>query len=145
MSKTIETQTTIAAPPARVWEALTDFASYPAWNPFIRSISGELRQGAQLSVRFAPSGGDGIAMRPTVTQVQHGAVLEWLGHLVVPGIFDGRHRFELTPAPGGSTSFVQRETFSGIMIPFVSALLSDTERSFAAFNAALKNRVEGAP
>jgi uncharacterized protein YndB with AHSA1/START domain len=42
----------IDAPPERVWAAVTDFAAYPEWNPFIRRISGELREGARLEVRI---------------------------------------------------------------------------------------------
>jgi hypothetical protein len=72
------------------------------------------------------------------------AVLEWLGHLLVPGIFDGRHRFELAEASDGSTLFIQSETFSGILIPFFGSMLKDTERGFAAFNDALKSRSEAA-
>ena len=39
---------------------------------------------------------------------------------------------------------VQSETFGGILIPFMSSLLKDTERAFAAFNEALKARTEAA-
>ena len=46
----------IDAPPERVWAVVTDFAAYPEWNPFIRRISGELREGARLEVRIAPPG-----------------------------------------------------------------------------------------
>ena len=32
---------------------VTDFAAYPEWNPFIRRISGDLREGTRLEVRIA--------------------------------------------------------------------------------------------
>ena len=44
-------------PPERVWAVLTDFDSYPKWNPFIHSISGDLRVGGHLIVRIVPPGG----------------------------------------------------------------------------------------
>jgi hypothetical protein len=135
---------TIGAAPERVWAVLTDFAAYPAWNPFVTSISGKLEQGAQLAVRIAPAGGAGMAFKPAITELRDNAVLEWLGHLIVPGLFDGRHRFELTRTSDGMTSFTQSETFTGIMIPFVASMLKDTERGFAALNEALKARSEAA-
>ncbi len=46
--KHLLTEISITAPPDRVWHLLTDFASYPRWNPFIRCASGELKEGAQL-------------------------------------------------------------------------------------------------
>src|ERR1700728_3382783 len=50
----IETDIEINAPVARVWAILTDCARMPSWNPFITSISGDLTQGARLSVNIAP-------------------------------------------------------------------------------------------
>ena len=38
----------IDAPPERIWAVVTDFGAYSEWNPFIRRISGGLREGARL-------------------------------------------------------------------------------------------------
>jgi uncharacterized membrane protein len=66
----IESDIEIDASPKRVWALLTDFALMPDWNPFIRSISGNLAQGAQLSVLLiAPPGKPGIRFKPTVLSV----------------------------------------------------------------------------
>ncbi|MGH7326653.1 MAG: SRPBCC family protein, partial [Candidatus Rokuibacteriota bacterium] len=35
MSKEIRTEIEIAAPAGRVWQVLTDFPDFSAWNPFI--------------------------------------------------------------------------------------------------------------
>jgi Polyketide cyclase / dehydrase and lipid transport len=39
--KEIHTEIEINAPGESVWRALTDFAAYPEWNPFIRRVEGE--------------------------------------------------------------------------------------------------------
>jgi len=54
MKISIETQITVEAPPTRIWRILTDFPTMSSWNPFIRSISGALTPGNQLSVQIAP-------------------------------------------------------------------------------------------
>jgi uncharacterized protein YndB with AHSA1/START domain len=45
----LHTEIEINGPAERVWAVLTDFASYPEWNPFIRQVSGELNIGAPQS------------------------------------------------------------------------------------------------
>ena len=41
----IETEIEIAASPERIWSILMDFSAYPEWNPFIRSLSGDVTPG----------------------------------------------------------------------------------------------------
>ena len=40
--RTISAAIDIAATPQQVWAVLADLDSYPQWNPFIRSASGQL-------------------------------------------------------------------------------------------------------
>jgi uncharacterized protein YndB with AHSA1/START domain len=65
--KELYSEIEIAACAERVWRILTDFASYPQWNPFIRHISGEPTAGERLEVRLEPPGGMGMTLRPTVS------------------------------------------------------------------------------
>ena len=37
----VETEIDVAAPPMKVWRAITDFPGYPKWHPF-RTVTGEL-------------------------------------------------------------------------------------------------------
>jgi hypothetical protein len=137
--RSIRSEIVIQAPPEAVWAALTDFPSHASWDPFLTRIEGTAAVGERLSVRFH----NGMTMRPTITEVREGSVLEWFGKLFFGGLFDGRHRFELF-SEGGSTRLVQSEQFSGMLVPLVKKILADTERQFERLNVALKRRVEQA-
>ena len=60
----------------------------------------------------------------------------------IPGLFDGRHSFTLTPLDEGHTRLTQAEDFSGALIPFTGKLLSRTRAGFEAMNAALLDRLD---
>jgi hypothetical protein len=140
ISRTIE----IDASPAEVWAILTDTASFPTWNPFIRKLEGELRTGAKLSVAIQPPGRRSSTFQPTVTAAEPARELRWLGRVVIPGIFDGEHSFRLEPTASGGTRFTQAERFSGILVRPFSAMLESTEVGFQQMNDALKARAEAA-
>ena len=131
----------IEADPELVWPHLTDLAAYAEWNPFITAATGEVAPGRRLSLRMEPPGGRAVTFRPHVTAVSAASTLEWLGHLGVPGLFDGRHRFDLIPTETG-TRLIQRETFTGLLVrPFRRSLDRSTLAGFEAMNAALRRRV----
>jgi hypothetical protein len=138
--KRIETHVDLPAVPSVVWDQLVDTASMGSWNPFITSLSGILEVGERLRVRIAPVGGRAMTFKPRVTVVEPGQRLEWLGTMGIPGLFDGRHSFTLTPL-GEGCRLVQAEDFSGALIPFTGKLLSKTEAGFEAMNAALLTRL----
>jgi hypothetical protein len=129
--------------PAEAWEVLSDLAAYPGWNPFLQEIEGELRPGARLRVRLQPEGERGITLRPKVLAVEPGRELRWLGHLLVPGIFDGEHRFRIEEAGPGRVRFIQSERFGGVLLPLMWKRLRDggTAKGFHAMNEALARRV----
>ena len=73
--------------------------------------------------------------KPWVTAVEQHHYIEWLGHLGLPGIFDGRHSFTLTPMAGDRTLIQQSETFTGVLIPFTGSTLIRTRAGFVAMKA----------
>ena len=93
--KEIRTQIEIKASPEGVWRILTDFEKYPDWNPFIKNISGSAQESKQLKVLIEPPGEKGMVFKPSVKKVEKNRKLSWLGHFLVPGIFDGEHIFEI--------------------------------------------------
>jgi hypothetical protein len=140
----LHTQIDIRASAVRVWAVLTAFASYPEWNPFIRSIDGEPVEGARLRVRIEPPGSRAMVFRPNVLRVVPSEELRWRGRLLVPGVFDGEHSFHIEPT-GVGVRFVQSEWFSGLLVPlFRKSLDGATRRGFDEMNRALKERAERA-
>ena len=138
----LRTDIEIDAPPETVWAVLTDLVSYSEWNPFVVSSQGIPAVGERLTNRLQPPGGRAMTFRPTVTVVETGQVFEWLGRLGFPGVFDGRHRFEIEPTPTGSR-FTQSEAFSGVLVRFMrKSLDTQTLQGFRAMNSALKSRAE---
>jgi len=139
----IETAVEIEASPERVWSVLTDLRSYPEWNPFVRSVSGELRRGEKLVVRLEQPNTKPMTFRPTLLEVRPNKELRWLGRVLFPGIFDGEHYFLLEATEPGGTRFVQGETFRGVMVPLLRRTLErDARRGFEMMNDALKRRAE---
>ena len=132
----------IDAPPAAVWAVLTDNRAYSEWNPFIRHLGGELREGAKLEVRIEPPGGRAMTFKPSVLAIEPHRELRWLGRLLVPGVFDGEHILHIEPLAEARSRFTQAERFSGILVPLFGGTLDKTELGFEQMNAALKARAE---
>lgn len=139
----LRTDIEIDAAPRRVWEVLTDFASYPEWNPFIRIVRGIPEVGERLEIGIQPTGARGMTFRPRVLVAEAGRELRWRGRLLLPGVFDGVHRFVIKPLGATKVLFQHSEEFSGILVPLFRANLDrDTRRGFEEMNLALKQRAE---
>ena len=122
---------------------LADLPAYGEWNPFMKKIDGEPRAGAKLEVRMEPEGERAMTFRPTVLTAERGHELKWLGHLLVPGLFDGEHRWLIEEIELGRVRFTQSERFGGILVPLLWKKLRDggTAKGFRAMNEALARRV----
>ena len=143
--KELRSELDIDAPAARVWDVLTDFSSYPEWNPYIKSIAGEAREGAKLTVRLEPPGRRGMTVKPAVQTVDAPREFRWLGRLLLPRLCDGEHIFELQTNDTGGTRLVQREEFRGVLVsPLLRWVGKSTQRGFEEMNVALKGRAEAA-
>jgi len=141
--KELRTEIDIDASAERVWTSLTDFATFPQWNPFIRRIRGTPVVGSKLEVFLQASGTKGMTFRPTVKKVERNRELRWLGHLGIRGLFDGEHVFEIHEAGTNRVRFVQREEFRGLLVPLLARSLDrDAHRGFEEMNRALRDRAE---
>ena len=111
------------------------------WNPFITRIEGKGEPGARLRIEIKPPGRSAMTFSPAVLAVRPAKELRWRGRLLLPGIFDGEHAFELEER-GSTCVFRQSERFTGLLVPLLGGTLEATERGFQAMNVALKRRAE---
>src|SRR5512145_432029 len=105
LHKEMRTETVIQASATRIWEILMDFTGYATWNPFIISMTGNQITGSTLTAKLQLPDGMGMTMKPKVVVVKKNQEFRWKGHLIIPGLFDGEHIFELIENKDGSTTF----------------------------------------
>lgn len=143
MAKEIKTEILINATPEKVWSILTNFDNYPNWNPFIKSITGEVKVGNKITARIEPPQAKGMTFKPKILTFETNKEFKWLGHLLFVGLFDGEHKFELIDNRNGTTSFIQSEKFKGILVPLLKKLLdNNTKNGFEEMNRKLKELAE---
>lgn len=137
--KKVETGIQIQASPEKVWSVFSDTARWSEWNPFITKFDGALNPGSGISVTLELPGERLMTIKPRVLAVEPSRELRWKGKLLIPGIFDGEHYFQLSPENGG-TCFTHCEIFGGILIGILD--MNKVKQAFEAMNEALKKRVE---
>ncbi|WNJ17063.1 SRPBCC domain-containing protein [Pontibacter sp. G13] len=138
----LHTEIIIEAAPEQVWAVLMDFAAYPAWNPFIRTLEGQQEVGSTLQAEIHPPEGSPMTFKPELLVLDEHREFRWLGKLFVSGLFDGEHVFQLERLANGHTRFVQAEYFKGILVPLMRKMLDvQTRAGFEAMNRALRDQV----
>ena len=141
--KELRTSIEIKASAEKVWKILTDFSGYPQWNPFIRSLTGEVKEGKKIKVVIQPPDSGAMTFKPLCLKFNENKELRWLGHLGIPGIFDGEHIFELTKTGEGNTVLTQRENFKGVLVPLLwKQLNTKTRKGFEMMNEKIKELAE---
>lgn len=141
--KVVYTEIVIKASPEKVWQEFNNFASYPTWNPFIKSIKGNPVVGNKIEAFLQPPGNKGMVFKPKVLVYDSLKELRWIGKLFTGRLFDGEHAFILKDNKDGTTTFIQYECFRGILVPLMKKMLDvNTKNGFTQMNQALKERCE---
>ncbi|MBK9462180.1 MAG: SRPBCC domain-containing protein [Sphingobacteriales bacterium] len=139
----IKTDILINATPSKVWAILTNFDNYPNWNPFIKSITGQVAVGNKITAQIEPPNSSKMTFTPKVLAFETNKEFRWLGHLLFAGLFDGEHKFELIDNQNGTTTFIQTESFKGMLVPlFKKTLNTNTTNGFNLMNQKLKELAE---
>ena len=137
------TSLTIAAPPERVWDVLTNFAAYPEWNSVISKARAELREGGKLRFRIKIEATPEIGFSARIVRCEPGRELAWRGGApLLPALAWGEHYFRLSPCEGG-TLLTHGERFGGLLALLLRGPAhARVTRTYDGFNRALKARAE---
>lgn len=140
--KVIKTKIEINAPADKVWSVLVNFSDYSKWNPFIVSSEGNPIKGTHL-INKMKNGDKIFTFKPVLKEVEVNNKLSWLGHLFIPGLFDGFHYFKIEEIETNKVTLEQGESFKGILTGMMMKSIGEqTRNGFIAMNNALKERVE---
>lgn len=144
MARTVERTIDIDASVDKVWATFAEFDRWPEWNPFVVELKGSFRVGDRLEARIQPPGGRPMTFKPEVLVYEPERELRWVGHVLVPGVFDGEHSFRFDSIGEDRTRLTQSEIFRGALVWLLMGKkgLDRTVRGFEALNQALKQRVE---
>lgn len=119
MTRSIETEVAIDAPPETVWRVLMAVEAFPEWNDVVRFVrrphAGETQP---MSVKLF-----GMWLRVPIhfEAVDEGCELRWRGG--PPGVFVGTHFFRIVERDDGGTTVRHGETFHGAAVPLLFPLL----------------------
>jgi uncharacterized protein YndB with AHSA1/START domain len=132
----------IKAPPARVWEVITDLKRYPEWNPFMRECSTSFKPGDPIDMKVQ------LLARP---QPQREWVLEYVegkrfAYQMKPvpgGALSSFRSHEVAALPNGGTRYHSYFQLKGWLMPVVRGLLgARLEKGFAGMTQGIVQRAE---
>jgi hypothetical protein len=136
--KHYEAETTIAAPPERIWSILTDAPAYEQWDSGVQQVEGRIAPGEKIKV--VSEANPGRAFPVKVAEFEPGRRMVWAGGMPL-GLFKGVRTFTLTPEDG-ATRFTMREEYTGPLLPMIWRSMPDLGPSFEQFARGLKAKAE---
>jgi hypothetical protein len=140
--KELRTEIEIQAPPEQVWQILTDLDQYPGWNPFIHHAIGKAKVGEKVDITFR-TGSKEMTLHCKVIKVEPNRELCWKYHVLLPALFQGEHSFVIEPIGDNKVRFIDREIFTGMLIPLQAKDIdTNSRRGFEEMDKALKAKVE---
>lgn len=142
MNRDIQTEIEIDASAEEVWRILSDFPSFPSWNPFVTRVEGRPEKGAVLRIDVRLPESRLLKFTPTVLVAEPNRELRWVG--TVPfGAFRGEHFYVIEETGENRVRFVHGEHFSGWLVGLVWKMFgSSIERGYVLMNEAIKKEAE---
>lgn len=138
--KEYHTSIIINATPKEVWIHLTDFSSYPDWNPIVGFLKGETKEGSYIQTYIVPLG---KTFQTKLLVFREYEEMTWEGVQAAKFLMAGKHYYRLEKISDKQTKLLHGEWFTGLFSHFISKkLLQKMEDAFLLHNQMLKQRIE---
>ena len=139
----LRTEIQISSNPDKVWEILIDLSSWSKWNPIVNKIEGKFEVGATLFITMCDDkGNDSKSYKSIITAIDEKKRFSFIGIMMAKFMFSAERIIELEDSQGG-TLFIQREIYTGLMVPlFWNKLNEQASSMLNSMNAALKRKAE---
>jgi len=135
--KSVQHSITINASPEKVWSVLTDTENYESWNPVMKLLEGEIKEGNKVKYRFTQDAENVSEIGSNVRQVIPNKLLNQGGGIPLILTFD--HKYILEPAAGG-TKLTINEFYKGVGVNFWNP--TPVQAAYKTLNEAIKQRAE---
>ena len=135
--KSVHHEILIEATPETVWNVLTDTDNYDSWNPVMKLLEGEIKEGNQVLYQFTQDPDNIIEMPSTVKQIVPQKLLNQGGGPPLILTFDHRYILE---SQGSGTKLTIHEDYAGIGVNFWNP--APVEAAYGRLNEAIKARAE---
>ncbi|KXO90866.1 Polyketide cyclase / dehydrase and lipid transport (plasmid) [Tsukamurella tyrosinosolvens] len=123
MAFTIDHSREIAAPPALVWQALTDFDAYGQWNPFAVEAACDLRPGGAITMRVALRPPKVMTQKEYIVSVDEGRGFAYAMKPAPAGLLRSIREQDIVDLGGGRSRYTSHFQLDGPLSPLVGALL----------------------
>lgn len=139
----LKTEIQISSNPDKVWEIITDLPGWSKWNPIVNKMEGKLEVGAALFITMCDDkGNDSKSYKAIITAIDEKKRFSFIGIMMAKFMFSAERIIELEDSQGG-TLFIQREIYTGLMVPLFWKKLNEQASSMLnSMNEALKNKAE---
>ena len=135
--KSVHHEIFINAKPEKVWAILTNTKDYDTWNPVMKLLDGEIKEGNKVKYQFTQDENTISQIPSKVKKIVPKELLNQAGGMPMILTFD--HRYILEPS-GNGTKLIIHEDYRGIGVNFWNP--QPVEEAYKRLNHAIKQKVE---
>lgn len=143
MSHDLHASIEIAAPCAQVWKIITDFSSYPQWNPLITHVQGNLQMDAKIIQTVQIHAKKRVRQSQQIRLIDAPYRLCWGTKIFHPRLLAAERWQYVEAISDHRCRYTTYDDFSGLLSPIVRHLYQvSLQQGFERMALALKNYAE---